>query len=275
MTDLTWICLAAGKGTRLRPITDDIPKAMVPIEGKPLIAWLERAVRSVGIDELAVVTGYLGDIISERSGFTLYENPDYDTTNMVRSLWCASEALQGPVVISYGDILYTPSVLEDVINSPHDVAVTVDRCWRAYWERRHDDPINDAESLSMDDENRVESIGQPVESLASPDGQYVGLIKLSATGTDQARAAYTRAQKTDQARGLPGRCPRPLDDMYMTDLLQFMIDLGMPVHGVPVEGGWIEIDTPRDLEIARTVCQPAEDGTLIIDRDIEGSGMPT
>jgi hypothetical protein len=52
----------------------------------------------------------------------------------------------------------------------------------------------------------------------------------------------------------------------MTDLLQRVVDRGGDVHAERIAGDWVEIDTPRDLELARSVCHPAGDGTISIDR---------
>jgi len=241
---------------------------MVAVAGRPLIDWVTDTARSVGIEQLGVVTGYRGGMITDHvdPDVTTYENPRYADTDMVRSLWCGRDALEGPVVLSYSDILYTPSVLEQVLNSPHDVAVAVDEAWQPYWKRRHDDPVTDAESLEFTEGDRIASIGQAVDSLAAPEAQYVGLIKLSPAGVDALREAYSAAERADQADESPFDSGRTLDALHMTDLLQGMIDRGTPVHACRIQGGWVEIDTLQDLDIARSACQPAGDGTLIIDR---------
>lgn len=274
VSDPTWICLAAGRGTRLRPITDDKPKALVTVHDRPLIEWLEHTAADVGIDDLVAVTGYRGEMLADRPSLRTVLNPAYAETDMVRSLWCAKEALSETSVVSYSDVLYTPAVLERVLASPHDVAVAVDRNWRSYWERRHEDPTEDAESLRIDDDSRITSIGQPIEAMAAPEAQYIGLMKFSPSGTANLREAYRRAEEADDAGRTPFDSYRSLDDLHMTDLLQGMIDLGMDVHAVPIDGGWVEIDTPRDLEIARDVCEPAGDGTLEIRRRVSGGDDP-
>lgn len=266
--DITWICLAAGRGTRLRPITDDRPKAMVSVANRPIIDWLTDTARSVGVDDIAVVTGYQGDVIAEHIGsdISTYENPKYASTDMVRSLWCGKNALEGTVVLSYSDILYTPSVLKTVVENSHDVAVTVDEEWRPYWNSRHEDPITDAESLKLTADERITSIGQAVDSMAAPEAQYVGLIKLSERGVDHLQETYAAAERAEKNGERPFGSGRTLDELHMTDLLQGMIDRGVPVHATRIQEDWVEIDTQRDLRIARSVCQPRGDGTLNINR---------
>jgi MurNAc alpha-1-phosphate uridylyltransferase len=62
------VILAAGKGTRLRPLTDCCPKPLLLVGGKPLLEWLILRVREAGIEDILIVTNYLGDMIKERFG---------------------------------------------------------------------------------------------------------------------------------------------------------------------------------------------------------------
>jgi choline kinase len=239
---------------------------MVSVADQALVDWLTDTARHVGVEKLVVVTGYHGEMLETHldGDVRTFENPAYDSTDMVHSLWCAEAALEGPVVVSYGDILYTPAVLERVLDSSHDVAVAVDEDWRSYWERRHEVPLEDAESLALDAEDRITSIGQPVDSMREPQAQYIGLIAFSEAGLEQFREAYNDAQAgAERSIGADGRS---FETLHMTDLLQRVVDRGGDVHAERIAGDWVEIDTPRDLELARTVCHPAGDGTLDIDR---------
>jgi choline kinase len=239
---------------------------MVSVAGRPAIDWLVDTARSVGIDDLVVVTGYRGDVLDEHTlgEVRSYDNPDYEHTDMVHSLWCAEEALEGPVVISYSDILYTPDILERVAASPHDIAVAVDDEWRSYWDRRHDNPLEDAENLLIDEDGRICSIGQPLESMDDPDAQYVGLTKLSTEGVESFRATYREARRSADRTDTHERSSP--ETIHMTDILHRIATSGVDVHSERIAGGWVEIDTPRDLEIAREVCRTGEDRTLRIDR---------
>ncbi|QLG47853.1 NTP transferase domain-containing protein [Natrinema halophilum] len=264
---VTWLCLAAGQGTRLRPITDDKPKAMVSVADRSLLSWLLDTARHTGIEDRAVVTGYLGDSIDDQvdDDVTIHRNPDYANTDMVRSLWCGSDSLEGTVVISYSDILYTPTVLKTVLEDPRDVVVAVDEDWQSYWTRRHEEPVEDAESLAFDGD-RITSIGERVESIDAPEAQYIGLMKFSPAGIDRLRETYAALERAEAEGVRSTGTKRSFEDIHMTDLLQGMIERDVPVHAARIQGGWVEIDTPRDLDIARSVCTPTEDGTLNIDR---------
>ena len=154
------IILAAGQGTRLRPLTDNIPKCMVPLEGKPLLEWQLETARSVGLTDLHVATGYREDAINY-PGVQKHHNPDFDTTNMVVSLFCAEQIMDDDLIVSYGDIVYQPDVLQELIASPAPASVVVDREWKRYWSARNDgNPLNDAETMKLRDDGTIVELGK-------------------------------------------------------------------------------------------------------------------
>ena len=244
----TLIILAAGEGSRLRPLTNDTPKCLVKVRGRSLLAWQLWAARQAGVRHIAIVRGYQAGAITA-SGVTYFENPAYATTNMVESLWCAESVFRDGCIVSYGDILYEPWVLRRLLAAEHEVSVVVDQGWRPYWEARFGDPLLDAETLSVDGGGRIAHIGQTPTDLDEIQGQYIGLTAFRARGVEGLRAAYRRL--------------RHVRRLCMTELLQAIIDDGVPVHQVPIERGWLEVDSLRDLELAEQALQVAADGFTI------------
>ena len=88
------IILAAGEGKRLRPYTEDRPKCMVEINGVSLLDRQISVIRSLGIEEIILIGGYKGDSLLPK-GTKLIINPRYQETNMVWSLFCGEDELQG------------------------------------------------------------------------------------------------------------------------------------------------------------------------------------
>src|SRR2546426_10850532 len=99
------IVLAAGRGTRVGAVTDGMPKCMVPLEGTPLLSWLIRRAHEV-VPEVVVVRGYQGQRLPADDGVVFVENPDFATTNMAYSLWCARDWFDDGFLLSYSDIFY-------------------------------------------------------------------------------------------------------------------------------------------------------------------------
>jgi len=99
------IILAAGMGTRLGKYTQGLPKCMLKFAGKTLIQNQVDTLRASGITDITIVKGYEPDQIDIK-GTKTYVNPDYSTTNMVYSLFCAEKELSGNVLLCYADIIY-------------------------------------------------------------------------------------------------------------------------------------------------------------------------
>lgn len=103
------IILAAGRGSRMKSLTDERPKCMVELRGKTLLEWQLAALRDAGIREIAIVTGYKRELLAEQ-GLVEFHNPRWAQTNMVSSLACAEAWLQDePSIVSYSDIFYSPA----------------------------------------------------------------------------------------------------------------------------------------------------------------------
>lgn len=257
------VILGAGQGTRLRPLTDEKPKCLVELAGRPLLDWALRAGREAGFEKLVVVRGYKGEAI-EAPGVVLVDNPAYDSTNMVASLWCAEAEFGDGIVVSYGDIAYEVGHLEAIRDAGDGVAVLVDREWRSYWEARFEDVLGDAESLVIDGDRRIRSIGQKATDIDAIEAQYIGLLSFSGPGLAAARDLYERVRTGGE---VPARLRgRRAEDMYMTDLLQGLVDEGVAVRAVEIGGGWVEVDSPSDLALAERYAR-VEDGALRIDRE--------
>jgi len=234
------IILAAGEGTRLRPYTLDRPKCLVEIDGQSLLDRQLDVLFSENISPVILIGGYRSEML-QRPGVTIRINPRYGETNMVWTLFCAETDLVGDVIVSYGDIVYSQEVLNSLLKSDADIAVTIDLDWETYWRARNENPLNDAETLKLNSDGSILEIGQKAKSLDEIQGQYMGLIKFSSQGITVLKNVFHNNHVTDYLRG------KPIEKAYMTDLLQAMIDLGYRVDAVPVHGGWVEVDTVDDL----------------------------
>ena len=143
--ELKAIILAAGEGSRLRPYTDDRPKCMVEVEGVSLLDRQLAVLASESIEKVILIGGYRAEML-QRPGIELRTNPRYAETNMVWTLFCAEDDLEGDVLLCYGDIVYSRDILEKVLQSDADIAVAIDMDWESYWRARNEDPLDDAET---------------------------------------------------------------------------------------------------------------------------------
>ncbi len=236
------LILAAGQGTRLRPHTNDKPKCMVELCGKSLVDYQLDAFKKAGISDITVIAGYQEDKLV-RDGIKKILNPVYASTNMVSTLMCAKNLFDGTtdVLITYGDIVYEQRILEAVLECKGDVCLTIDKEWKRLWSLRMDNPLDDAETLKLEGD-MIKELGKKPSSYDEIQGQYMGLIKISA---DKAKELIQVWESMDRKALYDGK---DFDNMYLTSFIQHLIDIGWPVKAVPVENGWLEIDTVEDLE---------------------------
>lgn len=235
------LILAAGEGTRLRPYTLDRPKCLVEVDGVSLLDRQLAVLRHAGVEDVTLIGGYRADTL-KRPGVSLRLNPRFHETNMVWTLFCAEDDLQGELILAYGDIVYSPAILRALMASTDDIAVAIDLDWEQYWRARNEDPLADAETLRMDGTGRLLEIGQKPKSIDQIEGQYMGLMKFSPRGLEALRKTFHGAREAGALRG------KPPEKAYMTDLLQLMIDRGERLASVKVNGGWVEVDTVDDLQ---------------------------
>lgn len=246
--DVTAIILAAGQGTRLRPYTDHVPKCMVEVRGKPMIEWQIDVLRSAGIQQIIAVTGYKEDKVPA-NGITKVFNPEYASTNMVYSLFCAEEYIKGDLLICYGDIVYSRENAEKLIHNENNIVIAADEEWESYWGERFDDPLSDAETFIKLPKNRVKSLGKKAESADQIESQYIGLTRMSPDGCSMIKNLYHHEKSDPVRRKNAWGSGRAIENAYMTDLLNHIADFEN-LHYQPIYGGWFEVDDPVDLEIA-------------------------
>ena len=238
--------LAAGKGTRLRPITENLPKPLVDLGGQSLLARNVSTLESAGVDEHVVVTGHCAERIREQ-GYETVHNPVYGETDMIYSLFCAIDTFPTgeDLIISYGDIVYERAVVEALLSCTAPMCVVVDRDWRQLWEMRFDDPLEDAETLEMDADGRIHEIGGDTDDYCDIDAQYTGLLKIRSDYIGRFVDAYEAVENAANDEGYVS--------IDTTAFIQRLIDDGWHVQAVPVDGGWLEVDTTDDLEQYQTL----------------------
>ena len=176
------IILAAGKGERLRPLTDNKPKCLVSIKNKPLIEYQLKIFDSLGIKSITLVGGYLYEKLKYLSR-EIIVNKEYYRTNMLYSLFCSIDMIKDDVLICYGDSIFSKETLKSVLNCSDSICVPSDLNWKKFWKSRYKDPLLDLETFIVDKNNYIKSLGDKPKSYNEIQGQYIGLIKLNAQGS--------------------------------------------------------------------------------------------
>ncbi len=240
------IILAAGKGTRLRPVTNKIPKCLTPLGSKTILEHQVDTARNAGIKDIVVVGGYRINQITLEN-IKLIENNKFDSTNMVESLKCASHEFEGGFVLSYADIVYQEDILLKMMNSNESIAVACDMDWENYWKERFENPLIDAERFRFD-KNKIIEIGGKAKSLDEIESQYIGLLSFSIHGVNILNEWFSDRYKNE--------------NMFITDMITDLINCRKSVTAVRINKGWLEIDDLHDLEVAKKYISQTSRGSV-------------
>lgn len=126
------LILAAGYGSRLAPLTDDIPKSLVPVNGKPILLKQLENLYDVGITDITVVSGYRGNMLEAAvhdrfRDVKILKSADFETTNNMYSAYLAREAMAGDdFMMMNADVFMDASVIRALADFDHPNAIVTD-----------------------------------------------------------------------------------------------------------------------------------------------------
>lgn len=243
------LVLAAGAGRRLRPYTDTLPKALVPVdpEGTGTTTVLDLTLRNfaeVGLTEAAVVIGYRGEAVVERRSeleraygvkLHLVENDKAEEWNNAYSLWCARDVIKEGVILANGDTVHPVSVERTLLD--------------ARGEGRRIVLALDAAKRLADEEMKV--VADPAEGVrritklmdpATATGEYIGVTLIEPEAAEPLADALRTTYERDP-------------QLYYEDGYQELVDRGFRIDVAPIGTvDWVEIDNHDDLKRAREIA---------------------
>jgi choline kinase len=240
MTTRLAVILAAGVGSRLRPLTDDRPKALVPVLGESILSRALRALAGIGVSRLVVATGYRQDAIERALAdapldVAFCANPEYAQTQNSVSLALCRKMLEGESFFRLdGDVVFDPEILTRLTtaassNPDAGIVAAVDRA------RMLDE---EAMKVRADSAGRIQAFGKHIP-LSASSGESIGIEHISAFATTPLFDALDRAGAAGETH------------LYYEDVYSRLIDAGLPVCAADVTAcRWCEIDCQEDLSLA-------------------------
>ncbi|MFD7337718.1 sugar phosphate nucleotidyltransferase [Streptomyces violascens] len=241
------LVLAAGAGRRLRPYTDTLPKALVPVDGDTTV--LDIALKNfaeVGLTEVAIVVGYRKEAVYARKealeakygvAITLIDNDKAEEWNNAYSLWCAREVLKRGVILANGDTVHPVSVEKTLLaarGQGQKIILALDT----------------VKNLADEEMKVITAEGKGVQritKLMDPEtatGEYIGVTLIEAEAAEELADALKTTFERDP-------------DLYYEDGYQELVNRGFTVDVAPIgEVSWVEIDNHDDLAKGREIaCQ--------------------
>jgi len=241
------VVLAASRGRGLEQLTEDRPKVMLPIAGKPLLRWLVDGFKKQHINDITVVGGYRADAI-DTAGIKLVLNERYADTGELSSLACAIDALDSDVVISYGDLLFRSYVLRSLVESNAQFSVIVD----SLMDNDGNHTVRDFAFCSRADDRglfgtpvlleRVDGAAQLDARAANgraANGRWIGMLNVTSRGLPALKGALAKLR----ARG-------DFEQLDMPALLNELIADGNEINVLYVHGHWRGVNDLDDLRQA-------------------------
>jgi choline kinase len=254
------IIVAAGRGRRLGPETDEIPKCMVRVGGRSILHRQVDALAAAGARDFVVVRGYLGERIQAPAATLRFiENRAWAENNILASLMHAESELPSGFLFSYSDIVFATEHARRVAAAKGAVALVIDRRWRDAYVGRQLHPVSEAELARVEDGPdgpRVTRVGKNQVSAEDAAGEFIGLARFAPEGA----AALADVWRDAAAGGLdrPFGAAKTLRNAYLSDALNALAARGVPLVPVFIDGAWREIDTEEDLARAHAVVDTWE-----------------
>ena len=238
--------LAAGPGRRLQPLTDALPKTLLPLDdGRTILDLALANLGAAGIEDVVVVTGFAAERVEERATelerrhgvrLELLFNERAEEWNNAYSLWLAREAFADGVLLVNGDTVHPGSVETSLLAARGpDVLLAVDR----------EKQLGEEEmKVLLSDSGTLRRISKELDPASSA-GEYIGvaLIEPSAAGplADALETTWRREPS-----------------LYYEDGFQELADRGGELRGVPIGAvDWVEVDDHDDLARARELTFPS------------------
>ncbi|MEM7492916.1 MAG: phosphocholine cytidylyltransferase family protein [Pseudomonadota bacterium] len=241
------IILAAGRGSRLLPLTENLPKCLLPVGDTTVLSLQLDTLEQAGIDEAIVITGFMAGSVeaelADRSGpmrvQTLF-NPFFQVADNLASCWMARDFMKDDFVLINGDTLIEPALAKQVVESPtNNIQVTIDK-----------KPTYDSDDMKVTlDGTALMAIGK---TLSAPEthGESIGFLRFMQDGPDLFREKLHQMMRTGD--GVKAWFLSAIDALAKTDTL---------VSTYSIEGmTWAELDTMDDYAAIKAIFGDPDKG---------------
>lgn len=231
----TAILLAAGKGSRLKPLTNDAPKCLTEVSGVTILRRLVTSLVDHGFERLVIVVGYLDHCVRaslpEQINHLKIEyvlNPRYETTNNLYSLWLARMMIDEPCLLLESDVVFDSCLMLEMVYS-NRMAVSRMQPWM------------NGTTVSVDSNQRVTAFQFDDKNVA---GEILHKTVNMYTFSKATWRGFMQRLSSHIARG-------HVNEYYETVLGEMLRDGNVALDAVRFDGGrWYEIDTMEDLRQA-------------------------
>ena len=233
------IFLAASRGAELKELTEDRPKVLININGKPLIEQSIDSFYDHDIKDISIVTGYKKEAFKFQN-IKYIHNENFEQTSELSSLLLAKKEIVDNCVISYGDILYRKYILSRLLEEKGDITIVVD----ATLENREANYVGDFVTCSRSHTKNFSEATAELNAITfgkagenkNAHGEWIGLIKTNKVGSEILSKTLTElSAKTE------------FNKMKLPDLMNELLAKKVKINVMYIDGHWMDIDTYADV----------------------------
>ncbi len=222
------IILAAGKATRLLPLTKDIPQCLLKIKNKTILEMQLDTLAKSGVKEVVVATGHLSPKIEDFAKgkrVKVLFNPFYSVSGMLMTLWVARWELKDGFIMLYSDLVFDMSILRNLLQDKHDICLAIKKDGI----REEAEKVNEMGSL-------VTKIGKM--GIGKANAEFIGIAKFSKNGAELFVEEVERIAKKDI-------------NAQFIDAIGSLIGRGTKIYTCDiVKAKFVDIDFEKDLKLA-------------------------
>lgn len=231
------LILAAGFGTRLAPLTDDIPKALAPVNGKPILLKQLENLYDNGITDITVISGYRANMLEAAvhdrfRDVRIIHSDDFEHTNNMYSAWLGREAVAGDdFLMMNGDVFMDETVIRGLLECDWPNAIVTDIGFYL------------AESMKVvEKDGRLIRIAKDIPAEEAL-GASIDVYRFSPEAGEAffAKCAEYIEQKDEK---------KLWSEVALNDILS-----DVEFHACPLDGRWFEIDNAEDLTTAERIFE--------------------
>ena len=243
------IILAAGEGSRMGKLTQNIPKPLVTVNGKSIIERQLSILKQNEILDVIIITGPHNEKFNFKKIRYIHDE-NFREHDQLGSLMSAKKEIDSDIIILFADIIFDDTILSKILESKSDISIAVDMDWERAYTSRTDNSFDAADKVRFEQGN----VSRIFKNMTEEDkkfeiGEFIGLMKLSKNGSKQLVNCYekihTHEGKFHDAQSM--------EKAKLIDLLQELIENKIKIDAIPITGKWYEIDTEQDLEIAKKI----------------------
>ncbi len=230
------IILSAGRGSRLLPLTENLPKCLLPIGLTTVLGMQLDTLFKGGIEKVSVVTGFNAEMVDEEivgratgpKVKTIY-NPFFQVADNLASCWMARKSMKSDFLLINGDTLFSPELLERVLTAPaKSIAVTIDK-------KDHYD--GDDMKVTLEGE-RLLAIGKTL-SAQETNGESIGMLRFMGNGPKIFKDEIKNLMRDNKGT-----------KSWFLSAIHGLAQKDIVIDTINIQGSsWSELDTPEDYEI--------------------------